>query len=404
MNPILEIKNISKKYKISHQQQAYMSLRDSLSSLFTKSNKTSIEEFWALENISFDVYPGESIGIVGRNGAGKSTLLKILSKITPPTKGKVTARGRVASLLEVGTGFHAELTGRENVFLNGSILGMKRAEITSKFDEIVEFSGVEKFLDTPLKHYSSGMQLRLAFAVAAYLEPEILLIDEVLAVGDSVFQQKCINKMNEVSRSGRTILFVSHNMAFVSALCNRGVLLSNGKSILIDQIENIITAYSTFAIGIQTEYDLTNIERTLGSKKIVFDKLILKQNPVAFGEKIYLSVILKSQKTDLHRNVDIAITINNNFNQCMVHCCNRFINKFFDHDNDEIEYFFEIDNILKPGRYSITTFLRTNDTLQDWLQNIATLEILDGNPYNYHDTVQIQGQLFPAFNISKIAR
>ena len=330
MNPILEIKNISKKYKISHQQQAYMSLRDSLSSLFTKSNKTSIEEFWALENISFDVYPGESIGIVGRNGAGKSTLLKILSKITPPTKGKVTARGRVASLLEVGTGFHAELTGRENVFLNGSILGMKRAEITSKFDEIVEFSGVEKFLDTPLKHYSSGMQLRLAFAVAAYLEPEILLIDEVLAVGDSVFQQKCINKMNEVSRSGRTILFVSHNMAFVSALCNRGVLLSNGKSILIDQIENIITAYSTFAIGIQTEYDLTNIERTLGSKKIVFDKLILKQNPVAFGEKIYLSVILKSQKTDLHRNVDIAITINNNFNQCMVHCCNRFINKFFD--------------------------------------------------------------------------
>src|SRR6267154_5841984 len=171
---------------------------------------------------------GESIGIIGRNGSGKSTLLKILSKITPPTKGEIVSRGRIASLLEVGTGFHPELTGRENIFFNGSLLGMKRAEITSKFDEIVDFSGVEKFLDTPLKHYSSGMQLRLAFAVAAFLEPEILIIDEVLAVGDAEFQKKCLGKMEDVSKSGRTILFVSHNMAAIRALCSFAILLEQG--------------------------------------------------------------------------------------------------------------------------------------------------------------------------------
>ena len=174
--------------------------------------------------MSFSVQRGESIGIIGKNGAGKSTLLKVLSRITPPTSGKVIARGRIASLLEVGTGFHPELTGRENIFLNGSILGMKRKEVVSKLDAIIDFSGVEKFLDTPLKHYSSGMQLRLAFAVAAFLEPEILIIDEVLAVGDAEFQRKCIGKMDEVTKSGRTILFVSHNMGAIRSLCQKAIL------------------------------------------------------------------------------------------------------------------------------------------------------------------------------------
>lgn len=191
--------------------------------------KNNTEDFWALNDVSFTVNPGESIGIIGRNGAGKSTLLKVLSKITPPTKGKIISRGRIASLLEVGTGFHPELTGRENIFFNGSLLGMKRKEIEAKFDEIVDFSGVEKFLDTPLKHYSSGMQLRLAFAVAAFLEPEILIIDEVLAVGDAEFQKKCMGKMEDVSKSGRTILFVSHNMGAVSQLCDSSILLDWGK-------------------------------------------------------------------------------------------------------------------------------------------------------------------------------
>ncbi|HWZ21390.1 MAG TPA: ABC transporter ATP-binding protein, partial [Cytophagaceae bacterium] len=227
MKPILEIQNISKKFKIQHETQRYLSIRDSISNVFTKT-KNNNEDFWALKDVSFDVYPGDSIGIIGKNGAGKSTLLKILSKITPPTSGKIISRGRLASLLEVGTGFHPELTGRENIYLNGSILGLRKSEITKQFDEIVNFSGVEKFLDTPLKHYSSGMQLRLAFAVAAHLEPEILIIDEVLAVGDAEFQKKCIGKMNEVSKSGRTILFVSHNMSAVKSLCEKCIIIELG--------------------------------------------------------------------------------------------------------------------------------------------------------------------------------
>lgn len=203
-----------------------------------------MEEFWALNDVSFDVMPGESIGIIGRNGAGKSTLLKILSRITPPTKGTVIMRGRIASLLEVGTGFHQELTGRENIFMNGSILGMKNAEIKTKFDEIVDFSGVEKFLDTPLKNYSSGMQLRLAFAVAAHLDPEILIIDEVLAVGDAEFQKKCIGKMEDVSKSGRTVLFVSHNMASLKVICKTGLLLENGILTHVGSIEQTVSAYT----------------------------------------------------------------------------------------------------------------------------------------------------------------
>jgi len=227
MKPILEVHNLAKKYRINHLSGGYLSLRERMRNIFSF-GKTETEDFWALNDVSFDVQSGESIGIIGRNGAGKSTLLKILSKITPPTRGKIVTRGRIASLLEVGTGFHPELTGRENIFFNGSLLGMKRREIHAKFDEIVEFSGVEKFLDTPLKHYSSGMQLRLAFSVAAFLEPEILIIDEVLAVGDSEFQKKCLGKMEDVSRSGRTILFVSHNLNAVSNLCGKVAVIRSG--------------------------------------------------------------------------------------------------------------------------------------------------------------------------------
>jgi lipopolysaccharide transport system ATP-binding protein len=230
MKPILEIRGISKKFQINKNRQSYLSLRDSISSTFKFSKSEDKDDFWALNDITFDVYPGESIGIIGKNGAGKSTLLKILSKITPPTTGKIISRGRIASLLEVGTGFHPELTGRENIFLNGSILGLKKSEIIKQFDEIVAFSGVEKFIDTPLKHFSSGMQLRLAFAVAAHLEPEILIIDEVLAVGDAEFQKKCIGKMGEVSRSGRTILFVSHNLNTIQSLCSKSVFIEKGRT------------------------------------------------------------------------------------------------------------------------------------------------------------------------------
>ena len=244
MQPIIEVKGVSKRYRIGEKQR-YYSFRDTLTDLVKlpfkqKSNKS---EFWALKDISFSVMPGEVIGIIGRNGAGKSTLLKILSRITPPTKGEVTLRGRVASLLEVGTGFSQELTGRENIYLNGSILGMKRAEINDKFDEIVDFAEISKFLDTPVKFYSSGMYMRLAFAIAAHLDPEILVVDEVLAVGDREFQNKCIGKMKDISKGGRTVLFVSHNMNAISTLVDSCIYLKEGAIAEIGKKDYVINKY-----------------------------------------------------------------------------------------------------------------------------------------------------------------
>lgn len=246
---IIRVEDLGKKYIIGNdQQERYTSLRDVITnkvkSVFSKqTEKNDSTEFWALKDISFDIQQGDRVGIIGRNGAGKSTLLKVLSRITEPTTGSIAIKGRVASLLEVGTGFHPELSGRENIFLNGAILGMGRAEIKAKFDEIVDFSEIEKFLDTPVKRYSSGMYVRLAFAVAAHLEPEILIVDEVLAVGDSKFQKKCLGKMGEVSSQGRTILFVSHNTTFVRSLCNKGIWLDKGQVRQTGSTAEVINSY-----------------------------------------------------------------------------------------------------------------------------------------------------------------
>jgi len=256
MSPVIAIENLSKKYIIGHQKkERYTALRDVLANgakRFTyklthpfavPENDPAYEEFWALKDITFDIMQGDRIGIIGRNGAGKSTLLKILSRITEPTSGKISIEGRVASLLEVGTGFHPELTGWENIFLNGAILGMSKVEIKKKFDEIVAFAEVEKFLDTPVKRYSSGMYVRLAFAVAAHLEPEILIVDEVLAVGDAQFQKKCLGKMDEAGREGRTVLFVSHNMGVISQLCSTCVWLDKGEIRDIGQTGSVVNSY-----------------------------------------------------------------------------------------------------------------------------------------------------------------
>ncbi len=257
MTTAIKIENLSKKYIIGHQKQEnYNTLRDVLMHKFRGIGQRIIyplspnpeeieqEELWALRDIDLDIQQGERVGIIGRNGAGKSTLLKVLSRITEPTKGRFTMSGRVASLLEVGTGFHPELTGRENIFLNGAILGMSRKEIRHKFDEIIDFAEVEKFLDTPVKRYSSGMYVRLAFAVAAHLEPEILVVDEVLAVGDTQFQRKCLGKMEDVSASeGRTILFVSHQMGAIAQLCDKAVLLENGRLKQFGPVSEVVSSY-----------------------------------------------------------------------------------------------------------------------------------------------------------------
>jgi lipopolysaccharide transport system ATP-binding protein len=257
--PIISIENLGKRYRIHHERaEGYTTLRDVIArkvkrllnpSPFTP-HPSPDEDFWALKGVSFEVQPGEVIGIIGRNGAGKSTLLKILSRITESTEGRVTLRGRVASLLEVGTGFHPELTGRENIFLNGAILGMTRVEIRKKFDEIVAFAEVANFLDTPVKRYSSGMYVRLAFAVAAHLEPEVLIVDEVLAVGDAQFQKKCLGKMGEVSRAGRTVILVSHHIASITRLCQRAVWLDGGHIHESGQADVVCARY--LAIGSNT--------------------------------------------------------------------------------------------------------------------------------------------------------
>lgn len=279
MSTVVQVNNVSKKYLIDHQKkESYASLREvmvsTLSSWCRRLTRPRLdsnadrgrEEFWSLQNISFEVRQGDRLGIIGRNGAGKSTILKIISRITAPTAGQIAIKGRVASLLEVGTGFHPELTGRENIYLNGAILGMSRAEIKKKFDEIVAFAEVERFLDTPVKRYSSGMYVRLAFAVAAHLEPEILLIDEVLAVGDAQFQKKCLGKMKSVGEEGRTIIFVSHNMPMIASLCNQCVLLDGGRLVCKGPAVDIIQRYYSNGSNIFGEVDYSQNSRRIGDE------------------------------------------------------------------------------------------------------------------------------------------
>ncbi|HEY0084154.1 MAG TPA: polysaccharide ABC transporter ATP-binding protein, partial [Pyrinomonadaceae bacterium] len=256
MKPIIKVEGLGKRYRIGAQQSPYGSLRETLAGavraplrLLQRASSDAQSTFWAVKDVSFEVQPGEVVGIIGRNGAGKSTLLKLLSRITEPTTGRIELYGRVGSLLEVGTGFHPELSGRENIYLNGAILGMSRTEIARKFDEIVAFAEVERFIDTPVKHYSSGMYLRLAFAVAAHLEPEILIVDEVLAVGDSAFQKKCLNKMQDVGQEGRTVIFVSHNMPAVTRLCPRAIMLGQGQILADGPTPKVIHMYLDSGLG-----------------------------------------------------------------------------------------------------------------------------------------------------------
>jgi lipopolysaccharide transport system ATP-binding protein len=275
MKPIIRVENISKQYRLGLRQEPYSTLRDAVAGMFRaplkrlrRNGSGAAETVWALKDVSFEVFQGEVIGLIGRNGAGKSTLLKILSRITEPTMGRTELYGRVGSLLEVGTGFHPELTGRENIFLNGAVLGMKRKEIEQKFDEIVAFAEIDRFLDTPVKHYSSGMYMRLAFAVAAHLQPEILLVDEVLAVGDAEFQAKCLGKMGAVANEGRTVLFVSHNMVAVQALCKDVIWLHNGEIHDQGPKDKVVKSYLGQLGSISTETVWSRLSDAPGNDKV----------------------------------------------------------------------------------------------------------------------------------------
>jgi len=322
MSTVISVENLGKKYTLRHQHRAeYTALRDVITEGFATLANTLIhpfrhsldpspasEDFWALKDISFDVRQGDQVGIIGRNGAGKSTLLKIFSRITEPTTGCVRIRGKVASLLEVGTGFHPELTGRENIYLNGAILGMGRAEIKKKFDEIVDFAEIEKFLDTPVKHYSSGMYVRLAFAVAAHLEPDILIVDEVLAVGDAQFQKKCLGKMENVGRQGRTVLFVSHNMGVVQQLCSKGVFIEKGEVMHIGSISDAVQSYLAAGLEVDShEVDLSNHPNRLSGMKHILQNLSLSdENDTPMHEFSQTDTIKIQIFYDTHNSISLA--------------------------------------------------------------------------------------------------
>ncbi len=360
------------------------------------------EYVWALRDINLEVKQGEVLGIIGKNGAGKSTLLKLLSRVTGPTTGQIKVKGRIASLLEVGTGFHPELTGRENIFLNGAILGMTKAEIRSKFDEIVDFAGVAKYIDTPVKRYSSGMYVRLAFAVAAHLEPDILVVDEVLAVGDAEFQKKAIGKMQDVSRGGgRTVLFVSHNLNSVSLLCSKAILLENGRIIYRDKADSVIDRYiANKNILNGQEIDFSNVKRK--KPEIFFSKLRFINYPIKFGKNIEFEIKIKSINNKKFHDLDIGIGIQDSKQKRVIHVSNKFINKEITHKSNDQTYLIKIKNNLAPGLYSLTLFLKTGDTIQDWMQDVLQFEISDGNPYNFMNTKLITGIVFPEFEIEQI--
>jgi homopolymeric O-antigen transport system ATP-binding protein len=409
----IRVENLGKKYRIRHAgSEPYATMRDTLAraataplrwalSRFRKNGtanpaRTSIEDFWALKDVAFDVRQGEALGIIGRNGAGKSTLLKILSRITEPTTGRVRVRGRIASLLEVGTGFHPELTGRENIFLNGAILGMTRAEIRRKFDEIVAFAEIEQFLDTPVKRYSSGMYVRLAFAVAAHLEPEILVVDEVLAVGDAEFQKKCLGKMETVSRQeGRTILFVSHDLQAVQRLTRQSILLQQGRVAFAGATDAAVQTYlNQFKTPESSIYNVAGAPRRItGSLAATFERLWFPDRKTRFGfnEDINFRVAIRAAQ-DL-ATVCFSISI------CSLE--NTLVGTGFSKDivslkaGETAEFDLKLSNPrLAPGQYSCIPAICKDG----WLGNIALHDVVfdvlyfevepplnnDGAPASWH--------------------
>ena len=401
---VIRAEGLGKKYLIGHaaERERYVALRDVMArgarNLWRKTADMArgrailagdtVEEFWALRDVSFEVKRGEVLGIIGRNGAGKSTLLKILSRITEPSEGRVTIKGRVASLLEVGTGFHPELTGRENIYLNGAILGMTRAEIRRKFDEIVDFAEVEKFLDTPVKRYSSGMYVRLAFAVAAHLEPEILVVDEVLAVGDIEFQKKCLGKMQDVaSKDGRTVLFVSHNMAAVQALCDCTLFIAEGRCAAKGLTDEIVHEYLR-QINRSEVVPLSRRTDRKGSGDIRFVSVTLEgrggQEVSAFqcGAEATLRLEIESFIQQELRNIDLSVGIDNEMGQRVILLDSETIGADVRLTPGRRNVRFTIPRMpLIPGRYSLTLWVSVNGDAADWIKNAWPIDIEAGDFY-----------------------
>ncbi len=395
--PIIEVKNLSKKYKYAY-HQPYYSLRDLISDHIShpfkfltpkKKDTAGLEdsEFWALKDVSFEIYPGDVVGIIGRNGAGKSTLLKVLSRITTPTRGEVSLIGRIGSLLEVGTGFHPELTGSENIFLNGAILGMKRNEIKKKFNEIVEFAEIKRFIDTPVKYYSSGMYMRLAFSVAAFLEPEVLIIDEVLAVGDSAFQKKCVDKMKDITHTtGRTILLVSHNMLTIQSLCAKCIYLDKGRVKKIGNTQDVIRHYLN-EVEFTNKIGLAGRRDRLGNGSLRVTHISFKNEEgkdisnIKSGDDIQIWIEYKLIDPSI-KYVEFSFDIDSFYDQYrLAAISNKIINQRISTKDRIIKI-----NLPKlpfnRGKYQFTVIMvsESGDIL-DWIQQAGIFEVEYGQYY-----------------------
>ncbi len=407
---VIKVENLGKKYILSHladkREQLFSSLLvnkaksffnggkkvlSSPLSLHSPSTSSTEEEFWALNDVSFEIKQGDRVGIIGRNGAGKSTLLKILSRITEPTKGRITIDGRVASLLEVGTGFHSELSGRENIYLNGAILGMSRVEIKRKFDEIVDFAEVERFLDTPVKRYSSGMYVRLAFAVAAHLEPEILIVDEVLAVGDAEFQKKCLGKMEDVSnKEGRTVLFVSHNMGAIERLCDRAVMLENGRTKFAGETRTAIQMYSGNLQESMNSSDISSLSRT-GSGAVILTSFSLENGEgnnvisTSSGETVVLVFGYKCPEQTVKRNVSLGFSLHNSVGDVLSLFYSDYAGSTFEISNYEGQIRCKIENFpFSLGQYFVGTRIVINGIEADWPRGyVGSINVESGDFYKH---------------------
>jgi lipopolysaccharide transport system ATP-binding protein len=409
MSTVIKVENVSKQYRLGLVGTGTM--RDDLEGWWYRmrgkedptlklgetNDRTSSSEsnyVWALRDVNFDVKQGEVLGIIGKNGAGKSTLLKLLSRVTAPTIGNIKVKGRIASLLEVGTGFHPELTGKENIFLNGAIMGMKKHEIARKLDEIVDFAGVERYLETPVKRYSSGMYVRLAFAVAAHLEPEILIVDEVLAVGDAEFQKKALGKMKEVSSGGgRTVIFVSHNMEAVTALCNKGILMENGVSSKVEDIKEVVSRYLN-------SFKQNQPLLIKDSKQIVWHGIKNINTYSPYDEITINFGFYSNHEFKLPVFVDFAIA--NSKDEMIIHSRSEFINKSFnilENTNYKLEYKIH-KPYLAPGDYSLTIYFYTKEGPFYWAEKIKVFRISALGKENMAHYLQgIKSVIVPEFNI-----
>jgi lipopolysaccharide transport system ATP-binding protein len=413
---ILKIENISKQYrlglvgkgtldddlkrwwyKIRGKEDPFLKIGE----VNDRSTVGNSDYVWALKDINIEVKRGEVLGIIGNNGAGKSTLLKILSKVTGPTTGSIKSRGRIASLLEVGTGFHGEMTGRENIYLNGAILGMTKIEINSKIDEIIEFSGCERYIDTPVKRYSSGMTVRLAFAVAAFLEPDILVIDEVLAVGDAEFQKKAIGKMKDISQTdGRTVIVVSHNMASIQNLCTRAIVLKNGKISFIGEVNDSISEYLREDRYIKDGLNTTDRKGNgvVNIKKVsVFGKTNLSKPQTSMPFSIKFE--LENRSNVLNTDLRFDLRIDDEMGQRIVWLSNKLLH--IDSNNIVKEVLFEVAKLsLNKGVYNVTTYITVNNDIADWIQNAFSFEVVEGDFYNSGNLVPMdQSKVLVDFNV-----